>query len=59
MLHLTTDDGVSLNCEEARSGAPVIFVHEFAGDHQLGAAGSLPLATLPLYRFNARGWPPP
>ena len=29
---LTTDDGVKLHYEEVGSGAPVIFVHEFAGD---------------------------
>jgi len=29
---LTTDDGVKLHCEEVGSGAPLIFVHEFAGD---------------------------
>ena len=29
-----TDDGVRLHYEEAGSGSPVIFVHEFAGDHR-------------------------
>ena len=29
---LTTDDGVKLHYEEVGSGAPLIFVHEFAGD---------------------------
>ncbi|MCC7428561.1 MAG: alpha/beta hydrolase [Alphaproteobacteria bacterium] len=32
MPHITTDDGVKLYYEETGSGAPVIFVHEFAGD---------------------------
>jgi len=32
MPTLTTDDGVKLHYEEAGSGAPVVFVHEFAGD---------------------------
>ena len=32
MPHLTTDDGVKLHYEEVGSGAPLIFVHEFAGD---------------------------
>ncbi len=30
----TTDDGVKLHYEEAGSGTPLIFVHEFAGDHR-------------------------
>ena len=29
---LTTDDGVRLHYEEAGSGTPIVFVHEFAGD---------------------------
>ena len=32
MPNITTDDGVKLHYEEAGSGAPVVFVHEFAGD---------------------------
>ena len=32
MPHATTKDGVSLYYEEAGSGTPLIFVHEFAGD---------------------------
>ncbi len=32
MAQLTTDDGVKLHYEEAGSGTPVVFVHEFAGD---------------------------
>jgi pimeloyl-ACP methyl ester carboxylesterase len=32
MPHITTDDGVKLHYEEAGSGVPVVFVHEFAGD---------------------------
>ena len=31
---LTTDDGVKLHYEEAGSGTPVVFVHEFAGDQR-------------------------
>ena len=34
MPHLTTDDGVKLYYEETGSGIPIIFVHEFAGDHR-------------------------
>ncbi len=34
MPFATTDDAVRLHYEEAGSGTPVIFVHEFAGDHR-------------------------
>ncbi|CAM03285.1 pimeloyl-ACP methyl ester carboxylesterase [Saccharopolyspora erythraea NRRL 2338] len=34
MPHATTDDGVRLYYEEAGSGVPLVFVHEFAGDHR-------------------------
>ncbi len=31
---LTTDDGVELYYEETGAGVPIVFVHEFAGDHR-------------------------
>jgi pimeloyl-ACP methyl ester carboxylesterase len=34
MAFAVTDDGVKLYFEEAGSGIPLIFVHEFAGDHR-------------------------
>jgi pimeloyl-ACP methyl ester carboxylesterase len=34
MAYATTDDGVKLYFEESGSGIPIIFVHEFAGDHR-------------------------
>ena len=34
MAFATTDDGVRLYYEETGSGSPIIFVHEFAGDHR-------------------------
>ncbi len=34
MPSLLTDDGVNLYFEEAGSGTPIVFVHEFAGDHR-------------------------
>lgn len=34
MPMLTSDDGVRLYYEEAGSGTPIVFVHEFAGDHR-------------------------
>ena len=59
MPHLTTDDGIRLFYEETGIGIPVVFVHEFAGDHrsyepQLRYFGRR-------YRciaYNARGYPP-
>jgi len=59
MPHLTTDDGVKLYCEEAGSGAPIVFVHEFAGDHRSWEPQVRFFSRR--YRciaFNARGWPP-
>ncbi|MFN9901409.1 MAG: alpha/beta fold hydrolase, partial [bacterium] len=32
MPTITTDDDVKLYYEEAGSGTPIVFVHEFAGD---------------------------
>ncbi len=59
MPTITTDDGVRLAYEEAGSGTPVIFVHEFAGDMaswepQLRTFGRRYRAIA----FNARGYPP-
>ena len=34
MPHAKTSDGVRLYYEEAGSGTPILFVHEFAGDHR-------------------------
>jgi len=34
MPFATTDDGVRLHYEETGGGTPIIFVHEFAGDHR-------------------------
>ncbi|HXU43136.1 MAG TPA: alpha/beta hydrolase [Burkholderiales bacterium] len=59
MPMLTTDDGVRLHYEEAGSGTPIVFVHEFAGDSR---------SWEPQLRYfsrryrcvacNARGYPP-
>lgn len=59
MPHITTDDGVKLAYEEAGSGIPVVFVHEFAGDMtswepQLRTFGQRYRAIA----YNARGYPP-
>ncbi|NKC31916.1 alpha/beta fold hydrolase [Falsiroseomonas selenitidurans] len=34
MPTLQTDDGVNLHYEEAGTGTPMVFVHEYAGDHR-------------------------
>ncbi len=59
MPHATADDGVKLYYEETGAGTPVIFVHEFAGDHiswepQLRHFGQRYRAIA----YNARGYPP-
>jgi len=33
MPAIVTDDGVKLHAEETGQGEPLLFVHEFAGDH--------------------------
>ena len=59
MSHALAKDGTRLYFEEAGSGTPIIFIHEFAGDHR---------SWEPQMRFfsryfrciayNARGYPP-
>src|SRR5712692_5078662 len=59
MPHVTTDDRVRLYYEEAGSGYPVVFVHEFAGDYRSYEAQLRFFSRR--YRcvaFNARGYPP-
>ncbi|MCK8784522.1 alpha/beta hydrolase [Roseomonas sp. NAR14] len=59
MPTLRTEDGVDLYYEEAGSGAPMLFVHEFAGDHRSWEGQMRHFARR--YRcvaYNARGYPP-
>ena len=59
MPYVTTDDGVKLYCEEAGEGFPIVFVHEFAGDHRSYEQQMRYFARR--YRcvaYNARGYPP-
>ncbi|MFT5172834.1 MAG: pimeloyl-ACP methyl ester carboxylesterase [Gammaproteobacteria bacterium] len=59
MPTIKTDDGVSLYYEEAGSGLPLLFVHEFAGDCRSWEPQVRALSRR--YRcitYNARGWPP-
>jgi pimeloyl-ACP methyl ester carboxylesterase len=59
MPALTTDDGVKLHYEEAGSGTPIVFVHEFAGDSRSWEPQMRHFSRR--YRaiaYNARGYPP-
>jgi pimeloyl-ACP methyl ester carboxylesterase len=55
----TTDDGVRLYFEETGSGVPIVFVHEFAGDHRSWEPQVRILSRwFRCITFNARGYPP-
>ena len=59
MPYAITDDGVKLYFEETGSGTPVVFVHEFAGDHRSWEPQVRHFARR--YRciaYDARGYPP-
>jgi pimeloyl-ACP methyl ester carboxylesterase len=59
MPFASTDDGVKLFYEEAGSGTPILFIHEFAGD--LGSWEPQVQHFSRRYRcitYNARGYPP-
>jgi pimeloyl-ACP methyl ester carboxylesterase len=59
MPHLTSDDGVRLYFEETGNGIPIVFIHEFAGDHRSYEPQVRHFSKY--YRcitFNARGYPP-
>jgi pimeloyl-ACP methyl ester carboxylesterase len=54
-----TDDGVRLYFEETGSGVPIVFVHEFAGDHRSWEPQVRFLSRwFRCITFNARGYPP-
>ncbi|HEX6266031.1 MAG TPA: alpha/beta fold hydrolase, partial [Burkholderiales bacterium] len=59
MPHALTDDGVRLYYEESGGGAPLVFVHEYAGDYRSWEPQMRFFSRY--YRciaFNARGYPP-
>ena len=59
MPTLNTDDGVKLFYEEVGSGAPIVFVHEYAGDYRSWEPQLRYFSRR--YRciaYNARGYPP-
>ncbi len=52
MPHATTPDGVKLYYEEAGTGTPILFVHEYCGDwRSLGAADAVLLAPPSLHHL--------
>jgi len=58
MPHATTDDGVRLYYEEQGDGTPVLFIHEWAGDHRSWAPQVAHFSGR--YRcivYDARGYP--
>jgi pimeloyl-ACP methyl ester carboxylesterase len=59
MPTIRTDDGVHLHYEEAGSGTPIVFVHEFAGDHRSWEPQLRHFSrTHRCIAYNARGYPP-
>lgn len=59
MPFTTTDDGVRLHWEETGNGIPILFVHEFGGDHRSWQPQVAQLARR--HRclvYDARGYPP-
>ncbi len=59
MPHISTDDGVRLYYEEAGSGQPLVFVHEFLGEYRAWEPQLRHFSRK--YRcvaYNARGYPP-
>ena len=59
MPHATTPDGVKLRYEEAGSGTPILFVHEYSGDWRSWEPQMRFFSRR--YRcitYNARGYPP-
>ena len=59
MARIATDDGITLYAESTGTGTPLLFVHEFAGDHRSWEpqvrffAGAYRCVT-----YSARGYPP-
>jgi pimeloyl-ACP methyl ester carboxylesterase len=59
MPAIVTDDGVTLHAEETGAGEPLLFIHEFAGDHRSWEPQVRYFS--PGYRcvtYAARGYPP-
>jgi pimeloyl-ACP methyl ester carboxylesterase len=59
MPYATTEDGVKLYYEEAGSGTPIVFVHEFGGDHRSWEPQMRHFSRRHrCITFGARGYPP-
>ncbi len=59
MPRATASDGVGLHWEESGSGTPILFVHEFAGDHRSWARQVRHFAkSHRCITYAARGYPP-
>jgi pimeloyl-ACP methyl ester carboxylesterase len=59
MPAIVTDDGVTLHAEQAGQGEPLLFIHEFAGDHRSWEPQVRFFSKM--YRcaiYAARGYPP-
>lgn len=59
MTHVTAGDGTRLHVEEQGSGTPLLFIHEFAGDHRSWEPQVAQFRSR--YRcvtYAARGYPP-
>src|ERR671937_253883 len=58
-MRIRTDDGVSLHVEVTGSGFPILFVHEFAGDHRSWEPQVRHFSrTHRCVSYAARGYPP-
>ena len=56
---IVTDDGVTLHTEEAGQGEPLVFIHEFAGDHRSWESQvRFFSAAYRCVSYAARGYPP-
>ena len=59
MPAIVTDDGVTLHVEEVGLGEPLLFIHEFAGDHRSWEPQlRFFSATYRCITYAARGYPP-
>ena len=59
MPRATTSDGVGLHWEDSGSGTPILFAHEFAGDHRSWALQVRHFAkSHRCIAYAARGYPP-
>jgi pimeloyl-ACP methyl ester carboxylesterase len=59
MPMIQADDGVRLYAESTGSGTPMLFIHEFAGDHRSWEPQVQYFsAALECITYSARGYPP-